>query len=248
VRREEEPASDDREHERARSRLAEAGVVVLHEDNHLLVVSKPAGLASQGGPGIDEHLVSLLERYRREAERKPGRAYVGLVHRLDRNVSGVLVVARTSKAAGRLSALFRERTTALRKIYVAYVHGRVAEREGTLVHRLVREGLVTREAAPDDPRGREARLAWTLEARGEDVSRLRVELETGLPHQIRAQLAIWGHPIVGDAKYGGSGFPRPALHAARLVFPHPVGGAEIDVEAPLPDDLRRLDERVAQGR
>ena len=228
---------------RARRRLAEAGVHVLLEDNHLLVVSKPAGLASQGGPKLEVHLVALVDAYRREAESKPGRAFVGLVHRLDRNVSGVLVLAKTSKAASRLTARFRSRDDSLRKIYTAWVDGRVAADEAELVDRLIREGKVTHRAAAGDDGAREARLRFRVEGRGPDTSRLQIELGTGITHQIRAQLGLYGHPIVGDAKYGGSQGTRPALHAARLVFPHPVGGDEVDVRAPTPKQLLRLDRK-----
>ena len=226
----------------ARRRLAADGVHVLFEDNHLLVVSKPAGLASQGGDGIDVHLVTLIDAYRQEAEGKPGRAFVGLVHRLDRNVSGVLVLAKTSKAASRLTERFRSRDADLKKIYVAWVDGRVEADEAELVDRLIRDGKVTRRAGSGDD-AREARLAFRVEGRGPRTSRLRIELGTGITHQIRAQLALYGHPLVGDAKYGGSQGLRPALHASRLVFPHPVGGPDVDVSAPLPRQLRRLDRK-----
>ena len=234
-------ADDDRS--RARRHLAAAGVRVLFEDNHLLVVSKPAGLASQGGDGIDVHLVTHIDAYRREAEGKPGRAFVGLVHRLDRNVSGVLVLAKTSKAASRLTARFRARDEGLLKIYTAWVDGRVKADEGVLVNRLIRDAKVTRRAGSGDEGVREASLAWRVEGRGPRTSRLRIELGTGITHQIRAQLSLYGHPLVGDAKYGGSQGKRPALHASRLVFPHPVGGRKVDVAAPLPPQLRRLDKR-----
>ena len=228
---------------RARRQLAAAGVHVLLEDNHLLVVSKPAGLASQGGDGIDKHLASLVDAYRREAEGKPGRAFVGLVHRLDRNVSGVLVLAKTSKAASRLTERFRERNAKLLKIYTAWVDGRVKADEDTLADRLIRDAMVTRRAGDGDDGAREARLAFHVEGRGPRTSRLRIELGTGITHQIRAQLSLYGHPLVGDAKYGGSQGARPALHASRLVFPHPVGGGEVNVSASLPPGLRKLDRR-----
>ena len=236
------PRADDAQ-ARARRHLAAAGVHVLLEDNHLLVVSKPAGLASQGGDGIDVHLVTHIDAYRREAEGKPGRAFVGLVHRLDRNVSGVLVLAKTSKAASRLTERFRSRDEGLQKIYTAWVDGRVKADEDVLVDRLIRDAKVTRRAGSGDDGAREATLAWRVEGRGPRTSRLRIELGTGITHQIRAQLSLYGHPLVGDAKYGGSQGKRPALHAARLVFPHPVGGARVEVWAPLPRQLKRLDRK-----
>lgn len=233
----------------ARATLARQGVAVLFEDNHLLVVDKPAGLLSQGGPAAETSLVEALGAYRRAAEGKPGAAFVGLVHRLDRNVSGALVVAKTSKAAARLSALFRERSPALVKEYLAWVAGAVSEPAGEALDRLTREAGVTRVAEEDDDEAREARLTWVREAAGNGVARLRVRLHSGATHQIRAQLAARGWPLLGDVKYGGPPGPRPALHALRLGFPHPVGGAPVEVVAPVPADLAALDRRyaLAQG-
>ncbi len=227
----------------AREALRRAGVAILHEDNHLLGLAKPAGLPAQGGPRGIESLVDLVERYRAEAEGKPGRAYVGLVHRLDRNVSGALVVAKTSKAAARLAALFRERSASLEKTYLAWVCG-VPDAEGALEHRLRRAGGVTRLAAPGDDDGREASLAFRREGHGPDDARVRIRLGTGLTHQIRCQMALAGHPLHGDPKYGGPPGPRPALHALELRIPHPVGGAPIVLRARVPEDLLRLDARL----
>jgi 23S rRNA pseudouridine1911/1915/1917 synthase len=238
-------APDARRVESARATLARAGVQVLLEDNHLLVVSKPAGLLSQGGPGAETHLVEVLGAYRRAAEGKPGAAFVGLVHRLDRNVSGVLVVAKTSKAAARLSVLFRERVEGLAKAYLAWVAGVPAEGRGEAHDRLARAGGVTHVEPDEEEQAREAHLAWEVVAKGRTAARLVVRLHTGVTHQIRAQLAALGHPLLGDAKYGGPKGARPALHAWRLAFPHPVGGALVTAEAPVPPDLVALDRRLA---
>ena len=220
----------------AANRLARHGVEVLFEDNHVLCVSKPAGLLSQGGPRGEASLPDLVAAYRREAEGKAGRAFVGLVHRLDRNVSGALVLAKTTKAASRLAATFRGRE-GLVKSYLAWVGGVPEPRAGALVDRLARAGGMTHV----DAGGREARLGYVVEGTGPDSARVRVDLETGVTHQIRAQFASAGHPLVGDAKYGGRKGARPALHARRLAFPHPVGGAVVDVVAPVPEDLVALD-------
>jgi 23S rRNA pseudouridine1911/1915/1917 synthase len=230
----------------ARQRLAGHGVVVLLEDNHLLVVAKPAGLLSQGDASEAESLVGLLAAYRREAEAKPGAAYVGLVHRLDRNVSGVVLCAKTSKAAARLARLFRERDPALVKRYLAWVQGVPTEDRGALHARLVRQAGVTHATDPDaqDDDAREARLSWQRRGHGATAARLEVVLETGVTHQIRAQLAAAGHPLLGDVKYGGPRGERVALHAWCIAFPHPVGGATTEVTAPLPPDLVRLDRRL----
>ncbi len=229
------------ERKAARRKLLRRGAFVLYEDNHLLGISKKAGLLSQGGPKGVVSLPDLLDDYRREAEGKPGKAYVGLVHRLDRNTSGAMVVAKTSKAAGRLAKLFRDRDAGLEKTYLAWVERHPLQNEGELVHRLRREGGVTKIAAAGDDDAREARLRYRVAGRGKLCARLEIRLETGLPHQIRAQWAFLGHPIWGDAKYGGTPWPRPALHALTLVFPHPVGGEIVTIAAPVPTDLRELD-------
>lgn len=216
--------------------LAQHGVLVLREDNHILVISKPAGLLSQGGPSGDVALPELVDAYRRDREAKAGRAYVGLVHRLDRNVSGVMVLAKTSKAAARLSAAFRDRND-VEKIYLAWVSGHPSPEAATLESRLVRDDRKT--SSGED--GKIARLRYEVVGRGPDASRLTVTLETGRTHQIRAQLSEAGHPLIGDAKYGGRPGPRPALHAWRLAFRHPVTKERVETEAPLPEDLRRIE-------
>jgi 23S rRNA pseudouridine1911/1915/1917 synthase len=190
---------DPRARAAARARLARSGVLVLHEDNHLLMIAKPAGLLSQAGPRDARALPEVIEEYRRAAEGKEGRAFVGLVHRLDRNVSGAMAIAKTSKAASRLARDFRHRAAGLRKTYLAWVAGRPEADQGEIASRLRREGRVTQEAAPDEEGAREGRLAWVVEGRGPKAARLRIELETGVSHQIRAQLAAAGHPLVGDA-------------------------------------------------
>lgn len=230
------------ERKAARRKLIRAGAFITFEDNHLIGLSKRAGLLSQGGPRGVVSLPDVLDDYRREAEGKPGKAYIGIVHRLDRNTSGAMIVAKTSKAAGRLAKLFRDRADELKKTYLAWVERVPEQAEGELVHRLRREGGVTKIAAPGDDDAREARLRYRLDGRGKFCGRLEIALETGLPHQIRAQLSHAGHPIWGDKKYGGTPWRRPALHAHTLVLPHPVGGDLITVMAPVPDDLKELDE------
>ncbi len=229
----------------ARAALARRGVEILFEDNHLLVVAKPAGLLAQPGPPGADSLPRLIEAYRRAAEAKAGRAYVGLVHRLDRNASGVLVLARTSKAAARLAALWRARDPRLEKDYVAWVAGHPPAGRHVLEDRLVRAGGVTRRAAPGAEGARVGRLAVEVEAVGPAVARVAVTLHTGVAHQIRCQLALFGHPILGDPKYGGPPAERLALHARRLRLPHPVSEAPLTFEAPLDAALVRLDRALA---
>ena len=227
----------------ARRWLRRQGVFVLYEDNHVLGVAKAAGLLSQGGPAGAVSLPDLVGAYRQRAEGKPRAGYVGLVHRLDRNVSGAMVIAKTSKAAGRLAAAFRDQDPLLEKVYYAWVARLPDKAQGRLVHRLRRDRGVTRLAAEGDDDAREARLLYTVAARGRFAARLRIELETGFTHQIRAQLSHIGHPLVGDEKYGGPSAKRPALHAYSLTVPHPTQGTPLTVGAPIPEDLVRIDAR-----
>ena len=217
----------------------------------MLGIAKAAGVLSQRGPEGEDSLVEAIDAYRREAEQKAGKAFVGLVHRLDRNVSGAMVIGKSSKAASRLSEAFRTRE-GVEKAYVAWVDG-VPERpravlKSVLVRDLVRRTTRARDAAEDGSEDDEAAvLEYGVEGAGEGGVRLGVVLGTGQTHQIRVQLARAGLPILGDRKYGGPATPerarceRVALHARRLVVPHPVGGKPIVIEAPIPDDLLRLD-------
>ena len=235
----------------ARARLAAEGVVVLYEDHLLLGISKGAGVLSQGGPTGERSLVEMIDEYRREAEGKAGKAFVGLVHRLDRNVSGAMVVAKSSKAASRLSAAFRSREGVV-KHYLAWTEG-VGSLDGEMtVHSLLwrdEKTRVTHEWPGEGVEGCDGRLFIERVVCARGFRRHVVRLDTGITHQIRAQLAGRKMPIVGDAKYGGPPAPRAAkfardriaLHAWRLTVPHPVGGAPLTIEAPVPDDLRRLD-------
>jgi 23S rRNA pseudouridine1911/1915/1917 synthase len=209
---------------------------VLYEDNHLLAVVKPAGLATMGTPGGTPSLIEVAREYVRLKYAKPGNVYLGVMSRLDAPVTGVVLLARTSKAASRLTEQFRSH--AVQKVYWAMVDGRIRPPAAECVdwirhddrHRRVRI------AQPGQPGAKEARLGYrTLKTvRGDSL--LEVEPVTGRKHQIRIQLARRGHPILGDRKYGSrrrwpSGI---ALHAKRLVVAHPVSGEPIALEAPLP--------------
>jgi 23S rRNA pseudouridine1911/1915/1917 synthase len=223
------------------------GLVILLEDNHLLVIDKPAGLLSQGAEAGDDNAVSRAASYLRDRYRKPGNVYVGLVHRLDRNTSGVLVLARTSKAAARLSEAFAGRADAdggATKTYLAVVHG-APPPEGRLEHALIEEAHGVRVVPPSAPHAKRAALAYRRVSATRDCALLAVTLLTGRKHQIRAQLAAAGWPIIGDVRYGLRTVPtpalgRPALHAWRLAFPHPVARSPVQLEAPLPADLVSL--------
>ena len=193
---------------------------IIYEDNHLLIVQKPPGRLAQPDGSARPDVLTWAGEYL--ARTKPGRAFVGLTHRLDRPVGGVMALAKTSKAAARLSRQFRERRT--RKVYLALVTGAPAGAEGRLSQVLVRRGALTRPARPGEA-GTEARLAWRVRGRAGALTLLEVDLETGFKHQIRAQLAALGLPVAGDARYhsplAGEG-PAIGLWARSLTLRHPI--------------------------
>jgi 23S rRNA pseudouridine1911/1915/1917 synthase len=216
---------------------------VLFEDNHCLAVNKPAGVPSQGDASGDESLFDVVSRYLKERYRKPGNVYVGLLHRLDRPTSGVLLLAKTSKAASRLAAQFRAGTIA--KVYWAIVEGSPIEDEGEWVDRLEKDRRVNRARLipQGDSGGKEARVAFRVLERSGDVAKLELQPGTGRSHQLRVQLAWRGFPILGDTKYGATsrifasdGGGRIALHARELAFTHPTRGEAVVVVAPVPGD------------
>jgi 23S rRNA pseudouridine1911/1915/1917 synthase len=210
----------------------------LYLDNHLIAVLKPAGLLTQTDHTGDDSLVEKVRQWIRDECNKPGNIFLGLVHRLDRNVSGVVLFARTSKAASRLSRQFREGTPT--KIYRAIVHGTLKEKQATLIHYLRKEKSLKATVFPrETPSAKRAELSYEVIESRENKSLIEVTLATGRFHQIRAQMAFTGHPIMGDVKYGA---PDPlanhkiALHAHKLVFSHPVSNEETTLTAPDPDD------------
>lgn len=213
---------------------------VLYEDNHLLAVCKPAGLLVQADRSGDATLLDAAGSYLKHKYDKPGRVYIGLVHRLDRNVSGVVLLARTSKAAGRLSGQFRDST--VDKVYQAIVSGCPGPSRGELRSWLSAKGDalgVTRAQEEPFPGARESLLRYhVLESSG-GCSLVEVRPLTGRRHQIRAQFALVGHPLLGDVKYGSPrrlAGRRLALHALSLTVSHPVGGNKLTLTAPLPED------------
>jgi len=217
-------------------------LTVLHEDNHLLVLSKPAGLPTRGTPGGRPTLLTLAKEYVKHRYRKPGNVYLGVVSRLDAPVTGVVLFARTSKAAARLTEQFRSH--AVEKSYWAVVEGVVEPAVGSVLDWLGQDERHRRMhiVGPTLPGAREARLSYRRLSIIQDNSWLEVELQTGRKHQIRLQLAHHGHPVVGDRKYG-SRLPFAAgiaLHARRLVISHPTTGVRLEFEAPPPDAWRQF--------
>jgi 23S rRNA pseudouridine1911/1915/1917 synthase len=210
-----------------------APLAVVYEDNHCLAVLKPAGVLTAGDRTSDVSLVDQIRDYLRAKYKKPGNVFVGVVHRLDRPVAGVVLFARTSKAAARLAEQFR--SGRVEKVYQALVEGRVAVREGFLVDRLVKnhQTNVVRRDTDGDPRARESQLSFRRLKSTPSATLLEIRPMTGRSHQIRVQLAAAGHPIIGDRKYGSK---RPfengiALRAVRLTFEHPTTRLPVTVEA-----------------
>ena len=199
---------------------------VIYEDNHLLCVEKPPGVLAQGDETGDTTLLDTAKLYLKEKYEKPGAVYLGLVHRLDRPTGGVILFCRTSKAAGRVSAQFRERQ--VKKTYLAVCWGK-AKAQAELSHHLVVDRERRKTAAFDQPRqgSKPARLRYELLGFREGMSLLRVEPETGRKHKIRAQLSHLGLPIVGDQKYAtrkadGGFVEAVALWSHKLELTHPV--------------------------
>lgn len=210
---------------------------VLFEDNHLLVVNKLPSQIVQGDKTGDVPLSELAARYIGEKYHKPGNVFMGVVHRLDRPVSGVVLFARTSKALSRMNEIFRERR--VKKTYWAVVRDFPAPPSGTLVHYMIKNEKTNTSKAYTEPRNGALRseLAYQLLYQGKSCSLLEVLPLTGRHHQIRAQLAAAGWPIIGDVKYGDKRANEDrsiCLHARKLEFIHPVSRENITVEAPLP--------------
>jgi 23S rRNA pseudouridine1911/1915/1917 synthase len=208
---------------------------VFYEDNHLLVLYKPAGLLVQGDETGDANLLDLAKGWIKQHHSKPGQVYLGMVQRLDRPVAGVLLFARTSKAAARLSAQLRSRQA--RKLYLSVVEGRLPSGTGELRHSIERRDRISRIVPRPTPSSREARLFYRVIGAADDRSLVEIELETGRKHQIRLQLAHIGCPIVGDVRYGASGpldSRQIALYARELAVEHPTRRETLSFSCPLP--------------
>ena len=215
---------------------------ILHEDNHLLVVNKPAELPTMGAAEGEPSLVNWAKDYLKHKYNKPGNVYLGVVSRLDAFVTGAVVLARTSKAASRLTRQFQERT--VNKTYWAIVAGRMPKERGQCISYLRkddrhRQMVVCKES---DQGAKEARLRYQVYGESDKHQWLQIELETGRKHQIRVQLAALGHPIVGDRKYGSQQeFSRGiALHAWQLELTHPTQNERQTFNAPIPSSWHRF--------
>ncbi|MGB3543594.1 RluA family pseudouridine synthase [Rubrivirga sp.] len=212
----------------------------IYLDNHVLAVSKPPGMLTQGDRTGDLDVVTWAKAHLKERFDKPGNVFVGLVHRLDRPTSGVLALARTSKAAGRLSDQFRKRST--EKRYLAVLDGHL-EDEGRAIDGLT-SGPSVRVLEVGASETKRAELRWRTLARDRGRSLVEVELVTGRKHQIRAQLAERGAPVLGDFRYGNktkfAGGHGIALHAHRLTLEHPTKREPLVLSSPPPAPWRGL--------
>lgn len=213
-------------------------MTVVYEDNHLIIVNKTASEIVQGDKTGDMPLSETVKQYLKEKYAKPGNVFLGVTHRLDRPVSGLVVFAKTSKALARLNEMFRKGE--VKKTYWAVVKTCPQVEEGELVHYLVRNEKQNKSYAYDKEvnGSKKAVLHYRLIGHSENYYLLEVDLKTGRHHQIRCQLAKIGCPIKGDLKYG---FPRSnpdgsiCLHARKVCFVHPVSKEQIVVTAPVPD-------------
>ena len=213
-------------------------MTVVYEDNHIIVVNKTASEIVQADKTGDTPLSETVKQYLKEKYQKPGNVFLGVTHRLDRPVSGLVIFAKTSKALTRLNEMFC--AGEVKKTYWAVVKNAPKESEGELVHFLVRNEKQNKSYAYDKevPNSKKAVLDYRLIGRSENYYLLEVDLKTGRHHQIRCQLAKMGCPIKGDLKYGS---PRSnpdgsiCLHARRVRFVHPVSKELIELKAPLPE-------------
>ena len=213
---------------------------VLYEDNHIIVVNKQSGEIVQGDKTGDTPLSDIVKAYLKEKYNKPGNVFLGVVHRLDRPVSGIVLFAKTSKSLPRLNKLFAEHEK-VRKTYWAIVANKPPQESGTLTHWLTRNEKTNTAKAYDRevPNSKKAVLDYQLIAASDRYFLLEIQLHTGRHHQIRCQLAKIGCPIKGDLKYGA---PRSnpdgsiCLHARHLELEHPVSHETLSITAPVPQD------------
>jgi 23S rRNA pseudouridine1911/1915/1917 synthase len=206
---------------------------IIYEDNHVITVNKPAGLLVQSDITKKVCLMDLVKDYLKEKYHKPGNVFLGLVHRLDQPVSGIMVFARTSKAASRLSAQIREHQ--VRKIYQALVYGKIKKKKGILIDYLKKDA--NKNIVQISPSFKDgflrAELNYQVIEEFSDTTLVEIQLKTGRSHQIRAQFSSLGHPVLGDKKYGRKDkFKNIALQAVEFQFIHPTTKKVIDLKIP----------------
>jgi 23S rRNA pseudouridine1911/1915/1917 synthase len=212
---------------------------VLYEDNHIIVVNKRVGDIVQGDKTGDKPLSEIVKEYIKDKYNKPGEVFLGVVHRLDRPTTGIVVFARTSKALTRLNDIFKNRET--QKTYWAIVKNKPAQQSANLVHYLTRneKSNTSRAHNKEVTASKMASLDYRIIKVLTNYSALEVDLHTGRHHQIRAQLSAIGSPIKGDLKYGADRSNPDGgicLHARKLVLIHPVAKTPLEIIAPVPDD------------
>lgn len=206
---------------------------VLFCDNHVLVLGKPAGLLTQPNESDDPSLELMGKLWLKEKFQKPGNVFLHALHRLDRPVSGIVLFARTSKALSRLNQSLRE--LRFQKEYLALVEGEFPEKEGTLEHYLERGDFITTPVEKENPNGKKSLLTFERLQIKNNFTFLKIKLLTGRYHQIRAQFAAEGYPVLGDGKYGSKNPSKHLfLHHTRLSFPHPVSQEILSFESPMP--------------
>ncbi len=214
-------------------------LLILHEDNHLIIVNKRVGDLVQGDKTGDKSLAEVVKEYIKEKYNKPGEVFLGVIHRLDRPTTGIVAFARTSKALSRMNELFSNRET--QKTYWAVVKNKPSKNSEELTHYLKRneKNNTSKAHTKEVPDSKIARLDYKIIKELENYYALEINLHTGRHHQIRAQLSAIGCPIKGDLKYGADRSNPDGgihLHARKLEFIHPVSKEKITIIAPTPDD------------
>ncbi len=225
--------------------MTETPFTIAYQDEHLLIVDKRPGVVVHPARGHRENTLAQLLAPLLAGGEESERA--GIVHRLDRDTSGLLVVSRSEEAHGLLQKALSERR--LEREYLALVDGRPPARSGTIEAPIGRDPRVRTRMAVDGTAPREARTHFTLERALPETTLLRLRLDTGRTHQIRVHLQAIGHPVCGDPEYGipgRLGLERQFLHATRLAFAHPISGEPIEAISPLPEDLRSALGRAEQ--
>lgn len=220
---------------------------LLYEDNHLLALYKPAGLLVQGDKTGDITLLELGKSWLKKRYNKPGQVFLGMVHRLDRPVAGVVLFCRTSKAASRVSEQFRCNLPV--KQYLAVVEGNITENSGTICNHISRNGTTSQISEKPSANSQKAELDFKVLDRKDGKTFVEIKLKTGRHHQIRAQLSHKGFPIIGDLRYGAKK-PLPqrqiALFAQKLVINHPVKDEPLTITCPLPSGWPWIQPTTAQ--